>query len=57
MFEDEANADYSGRYVFTGYRTDTSLLFDESTKNLAYDIKENFKYTDIGTVNVVTGMV
>ena len=57
VFEDEANADYSGRYVFTGYRTDTSLLFDEATKNLAYDIKENFKYTDIGTVNVVTGTV
>lgn len=44
VFEDEANADYSGRYVFTGYRTDTSLLFDESTKNLAYDIKENLAH-------------
>ena len=54
IFEDEANSDYSGRYVFTGYRTDTSLLFSEATKNLTYDIKENFKYTDIGTVNVVT---
>lgn len=57
IFEDEANSDYSGRYVFTGYRTDTSLLFPEATKNLTYDIKENFKYTDIGTVNVVTGNV
>ncbi len=57
IFEDEANSDYSGRYVFTGYRTDTSLLFSESAKNLAYDIKENFKYTDISTVNVVTGTV
>lgn len=57
IFEDEANSDYSGRYVFTGYRTDTSLLFSEAAKNLTYDIKENFKYTDIGTVNVVTGNV
>jgi flagellar hook-associated protein 3 FlgL len=57
IFEDEANSDYSGRYVFTGYRTDTSLLFDSDTKNLAYDITENFKYTDISAVNVVTGTV
>ena len=57
IFEDEANADYSGRYVFTGYRTDTSLLFSEATKNLAYDITENFAYSDISSVNVVTGKV
>jgi flagellar hook-associated protein 3 FlgL len=57
IFEDEANSDYSGRYVFTGYRTDTSLLFDSATKNLAYDITENFNYTDVSAVNVVTGKV
>ena len=57
IFEDEANTDYSGRYVFTGYRTDTSLLFDDAVKNLAYDINENFEYTDISRVNVVTGNV
>lgn len=55
IFEDNANADYSGRYVFTGYRTDTSLLFNEITKNLAYDITENFVYSDVDSVNVVTG--
>lgn len=57
IFEDEANADYSGRYVFSGYRTDTSLLFDNPVSNLAYNIKENFKYTDISSVNVVTGQI
>jgi flagellar hook-associated protein 3 FlgL len=57
IFEDEANSDYSGRYVFTGYRTDTSLLFDSSSDSLAYDITEDFKYTNIDTVNVVTGTV
>lgn len=55
VFSDEANADYSGRYVFTGYRTDTSLLFPETTKNLAYNITENFTYSDIDTFSVVTG--
>lgn len=53
IFEDEADSDYSGRYVFTGYRTDTSLLFKENTNNLAYDITENFKYSDISSTNVV----
>lgn len=57
IFEDEANSDYSGRYVFTGYRTDTSLLFDNASETLAYDITENFAYTDISAVNVVTGEV
>ena len=55
IFEDEANADYSGRYVFTGYRTDTSLVFSQDTTNLNYEIKENFDYTDIDNISVVTG--
>ena len=33
IFEDQANADYSGRYMFTGYRTDTSLLFPNDVKD------------------------
>ncbi len=55
VFEDEANADYSGRYVFAGYRTDTSLIFGKETTNLSYEIVENFKYTDVESINVVTG--
>jgi flagellar hook-associated protein 3 FlgL len=57
IFEDEANSDYSERYVFTGYRTDTSMLFDEAQDTLVYDITENFDYTAIDSVNVVTGKV
>jgi len=34
IFQNEANTDYSGRYLFTGYRTDTPLLFSEVTDNL-----------------------
>lgn len=55
IFADEANTDYSGRYVFTGYRTDTSLLFQEDTNTLSYQIKEKLKYTDISNVTVVKG--
>lgn len=41
------NSDYAGRYLFTGYRTDTSLTFDEESKNTMYNITETFKDTDL----------
>lgn len=53
VFEDEANTDYAGRYVFTGYRTDTSLIFPEEVKNLEYEITQNFASTDIDTIKYV----
>ena len=55
IFQEESNSDYAGRYVFTGYRTDTSLLFPTSTDNLTYQITENLEYTDFDHVTVVTG--
>jgi len=55
VFEDEANTDFAGRYVFTGYRTDTSLIFPEEVKNLEYEIAQNFASTDIDTIKYVYG--
>ena len=55
IFSDNANGTFSDRYVFTGYRTDTSLLFMEDTKNLEYKITEQIDSTKITTVKVVTG--
>lgn len=55
IFEDNANADYAGRYLFTGYRTDTSLLFPTDTTNLEYEITENFTGDNIKTIKYVTG--
>lgn len=55
VFEDNANADLSGRYMFTGYRTDTSLLFPEKTEHLEYEINEHFNTTSVDTIKVVTG--
>lgn len=53
IFHDEANTDYSGRYIFSGFRTDTSLLFPADTDTLQYKIKENFVLNDIDAVNSV----
>lgn len=50
VFEDEANTDFAGRYVFTGYRTDTSLIFPDKAENLEYEIKQNFASTAIDTI-------
>ncbi len=55
IFQGEANQDYSGRYLFTGYRTDTSLLFPSVTTNLEYKITENFAYDSFRNVTSVIG--
>ena len=51
----EGNTNYAGRYVFTGYKTDSSLIFTEDTPNLTYSIKENFTGTQIQLEDKCTG--
>ena len=46
------DADYAGRYVFTGYRTDTSLSFDKE-QNLTYTITEQLDSSAISSVTKV----
>lgn len=46
------DADYAGRYVFTGYRTDTSLSFLKET-NLKYSITEQLGTESIDTLTYV----
>jgi len=40
------DADYAGRYIFTGYRTDTPLTFPENT-NQTFSITELFSAEDL----------
>jgi len=50
------DADYAGRYVFTGFRTDTSLSFEKEYENLNYVITEQLGTEAIdSTVKVYTG--
>lgn len=53
IFADSANQDYAGRYLFTGYRTDTSLLFPTKTEDIEYQIQEKFDMNDIELVHKV----
>lgn len=47
------DADYAGRYVFTGYRTDTPLSFQEATEK-KYSITEQLDKDDIDQVTFIT---
>ena len=51
----EGNANYAGRYVFSGYKTDSSLTFMDNTSNLRYDITENFSGDQIERISRITG--
>lgn len=56
-FYASGNVDYAGRYVFSGYRTDTAITFsaeDETEMRehpTSYHIKENFGFADIDSFN------
>lgn len=43
----EGNAEYAGRTVFTGYRTNQKLTFMEDEKNTSYNITQTLGYGDI----------
>lgn len=46
MFAD-ANADYAGRTLFTGYKTDKTLSFTEDQPKASFEIKETFSFDKI----------
>lgn len=47
-----ADADYAGRYVFTGYRTDTPMRFD-TKEDITYSITEQLDADAIDTLTVI----
>lgn len=51
----EGNSNYAGRYVFTGFKTDSSLIFTEETKQLSYAITESFSGKQIQIGSKVAG--
>ncbi|WP_408072078.1 flagellin [Butyrivibrio sp. JL13D10] len=43
------NVDYAGRYIFTGFRTDTALSYDKPTTENFTDINDEFNAENIST--------
>lgn len=50
------NVDYAGRYIFTGFRTETSLTFDDNESAVYKNINDEFNYDDVEKVNRVIGL-
>lgn len=50
------NVDYAGRYVFTGFRTETPLTFDDNESAVYRNINDEFNYDDVEKVNRVIGL-
>lgn len=48
------NTNYAGRYVFSGFKTNTSLIYNETTSNLKYSIKQNFVGSDIDAIKIMS---
>lgn len=53
----EGNADYAGRTVFTGFRTDQDLVFMENEKETAYKIEQKISYENMESFRYYTGNV
>lgn len=51
----EGNTNYAGRYVFTGFKTDSSLIFGKTEPTLTYNITQDIPGSDIQLINKVTG--
>ncbi|MCD7709260.1 MAG: flagellar biosynthesis protein FlgL [Clostridiales bacterium] len=43
----EGNADYAGRTVFTGYKTNSMLTFGEDDEDVTYEIDQSFSASEI----------
>lgn len=54
---ESGNADYSGRTVFTGYKTDTTLTFEKDDDTISYEITEKVAYEDIDNMGRVVGVL
>ncbi len=55
IYEQNANSDYAGRYLFTGYRTDLPLLFDNAQTDTTYTITEGLEINKIENTSFVYG--
>ncbi len=53
----EGNTNYARRYVFSGYKTDTPLVFNEDTEEVKYSITEKKIGDNLEMVTVITGGV
>ncbi len=52
----DGDADYAGRTIFTGYKTDSTLTFQENEPNTRYTIKETLDFSDVYNDKKIVGL-
>lgn len=52
----DANYDFAGRRIFSGYKTDTDMIF-ATNENVKYQITEQLNYNDFDTISKVFNKV
>lgn len=52
----DGDADYAGRTVFTGYKTDSTLTFQEDEPDTEYTINETFDFKDVNNEKKIVGL-
>ena len=55
IYEQNANADYAGRYLFTGFRTDVPMLYENDVADTTYTITEQIDINQINKYQYVYG--
>ena len=50
----EANADYAGRTLLTGYYTNKDLVFEADTEDTHYEISETLSASDISSITYIS---
>lgn len=53
----EGNADYAGRTVFTGFRTDKNLVFTENEKETSYEISQELTWDKMESYRYFSGQI
>lgn len=54
---EEANVDYAGRSIFTGYKTNMDLAFKTADTTASYRITQKFSGTNVDAIDYVSGAV
>lgn len=57
QIHEDADATYSGRSIFTGYKTNSTMTFQNTDTTIKYDITETFTADDLDQTTTITNSV
>lgn len=54
QIHEDANSTYSGRSIFTGYKTNSTMTFTTADSEIEYEITETFTPDDLGQISKIS---